>query len=97
MGTRRSNTFFYIFISVVLLLTAILQYDLWYSDTGLISYESLIKTVKAKTKESYEQSQTNAQLYSEVVSLRRNSEVLESLARQNMGLIKKGEVFYSVK
>ncbi|KEI35519.1 FtsB family cell division protein [Allofrancisella frigidaquae] len=93
----KSNTFFYIFITIVLLLITILQYDLWFSNTGLLSYEHLKKAVKTQTKEVQEQYQTNAQLYSEVVSLRKNSEVLESLARQNMGFIKKGEVFYSVK
>ncbi|QIV95811.1 cell division protein FtsB [Allofrancisella inopinata] len=93
----KSNTFFYIFISIVLLLITILQYNLWFSNTGLLSYEHLKKAVKTQTKGVQEQYQTNAQLYSEVVSLRKNSEVLESLARQNMGFIKKGEVFYSVK
>ena len=89
--------FFYIFISVVLLLISILQYDLWFSNTGLIKYQVLKKSVASQQKEVKHKSQTNAQLYSEVVSLRQNSEVLESLARENMGLIKQGEVFYSVK
>ncbi|MDE4957569.1 cell division protein, partial [Francisella tularensis subsp. holarctica] len=40
---------------------------------------------------------TNVQLFSEVVSLRQNSEVLESLAREIIVLIKQGEAFYSVK
>ena len=93
----RSSSFFYIFISVVLLLIAILQYDLWFSNTGLIKYQSLKKSVASQQKEVKHKSQTNAQLYSEVVSLRQNSEVLESLALENMGLIKQGEVFYSVK
>ena len=96
MGIK-SNSFFYIFISVVLLLIAILQYDLWFSNTGLIKYQALKKTVANQQKEVKHKFQTNAQLYSEVVSLRQNSEVLESLARENMGLIKQGEVFYSVK
>lgn len=96
MGIR-SNSFFYIFISVVLLLIAILQYDLWFSNTGLIKYQSLKKSVSSQQKEVKHKSQINAQLYSEVVSLRQNSEVLESLALENMGLIKQGEVFYSVK
>ncbi|AJI62552.1 FtsB family cell division protein [Francisella tularensis] len=93
----KSNSFFYIFISVVLLLIAILQYDLWFSNTGFIKYQALKKSVISQQKEVKHKSQTNVQLYSEVVSLRQNSEVLESLARENMGLIKQEEVFYSVK
>ncbi|ASG68481.1 cell division protein FtsB [Francisella halioticida] len=96
MNTK-SNFFFYFFISAVVLLIIILQYDLWFSNTGLIKYNALKKTVATQSKEVKQKSQTNVQLYSEVVSLRKNNEVLQSLARENMGLIKKGEVFYSVK
>ena len=93
----KSNSFFYFFIMVVLFLIVVLQYQLWFSSTGVFKYSSINKSVKAQTVEVDDKTLTNNQLYSEVVSLRRNSEVLESLARQNMGFIKKGEVFYSVK
>lgn len=93
----KSNSFFYFFIAVVALLIVVLQYQLWFSSTGLFKYESLTKSLKAQTQKVNGKTQTNNQLYSEVVSLRNNSEVLESLARQNMGFIKKGEIFYSVK
>ncbi|WP_150468097.1 FtsB family cell division protein [Francisella sp. SYW-9] len=96
MNTK-SNFFFYFFISAVVLLIIILQYDLWFSNTGILKYNELKKVVATQSKEVKQKSQTNAQLYSEVVSLRKNNEVLQSLARENMGLIKKGEVFYSVK
>lgn len=93
----KSNIFFYIFISAVILLIVVLQYDLWFSNTGLLKYENLKKSVSTQSQEVKKKSQTNSQLYSEVVSLRKNSEVLESLARENMGLIKQSEVFYNVK
>ena len=93
----KTNSFFYFFITVVSLLIVVLQYQLWFSSTGVFKYSSITKSVKAQTVEVNDKTQTNNQLYSEVVSLRKNSEVLESLARQNMGFIKKGEVFYSVK
>lgn len=96
MNTK-SNFFFYFFISAVILLIIVLQYDLWFSNTGLMKYDALKKAVATQSQEVKQKTQTNAQLYSEVVSLRKNNEVLESLARENMGLIKKGEVFYSVK
>ncbi|MDE4944785.1 cell division protein, partial [Francisella tularensis subsp. holarctica] len=37
----KSNSFFYIFISVVLVLISILQYNLWFSNTGFIKYQAL--------------------------------------------------------
>jgi len=75
----------------------ILQYELWFSSIWVVKYDSLIKSVKAQAQKVSDKTKTNNQIYSEVISLRRNSEVLESLARQNMGFIKKGEVFYSVQ
>ena len=93
----KSNSFFYFFIVVVSFLIVTLQYQLWFSSTGVFKYNSITKLIKSKTVEVNDKTQTNNQLYAEVVSLRKNSEVLESLARQNMGFIKKGEVFYSVK
>jgi len=93
----KSKSFFYFFISVVSFLIVILQYQLWFSSTGLIKYNLLTKSIKSQTTDVNDKTQTNNKLYSEVVSLRNNSEVLESLARQNMGFTKKGEVFYSVK
>ena len=96
MNTR-SNSFFYFFISIVSLLIISLQYSFWYSPTGIINYMSLSKDISIQAKEVNHKELTNKQLYSEVVSLRNNSEVLESLARENLGLIDKGEVFYSVK
>ena len=93
----KSNSFFYFFIIVVSLLIVVLQYQLWFSSTGVVKHSSLTKSVKIQALEVNDKTQTNNQLYSEVVSLRKNSEVLEGLARQNMGFIKKGEVFYSVK
>lgn len=93
----KSNSFFYLFISAVVLLIALLQYQLWFSSTGLINYKHLKKIVATQTKEVKQKTQTNIQLYAEIVSLRKNSEVLESLAREDLGLVKQDEVFYSVK
>lgn len=94
---NKSNIFFYVFITIIILLIALLQYQLWFSNTGLLSYKTLSSNVRSESQKVKNKTQTNIKLYSEVVSLRNNSEVLESLARQNMGLIKKGEIFYSVK
>lgn len=94
--TIKSNTSFYFFVAISLLIV-ILQYELWFSSTGVIKYNALEKSVTTQAQQVDDKKQTNKQLYSEVVSLRKNSEVLESLARGNMGFIKKDEVFYSVK
>lgn len=92
----KTNTPFYAFISVVILLIAFLQYSLWFSDTGYLKLKSLRSKVVEEKQEVTNKELNNEKLYSEVVSLRDNNNVLESLARENLGYIKKGEVFYSV-
>ena len=93
----KSNRLFYAFIFLVIVLIFVLQYTLWFSNTGVIKYIALKQDVTMLKSKIKQKSQTNTELYSEVVSLRKDNEVLESLARQNFGLIKKGEVFYFAK
>ncbi len=92
----KSNFSFYILILVILSFITVLQYELWFSNTGIIQYHASEKSVQEKSAYVDHKKQENLKLYSEVVSLRKNSSVLEGLARQNMNFVKKGEIFYSV-
>lgn len=92
----KSKISFYIFICIIISFILILQYELWFSETGIIEYKNLKKAVSTQTIDVDNKSQINLKLYSEVVSLRKNSSVLEGLARQNMNFVKNGEIFYSV-
>ncbi|MFC4891846.1 septum formation initiator family protein [Pseudofrancisella aestuarii] len=93
----KTNTPFYAFIAVVILLIVSLQYNFWFSDTGYLKLKSLRVKVVQEKQEVNNKQLNNEKLYSEVVSLRDNNSVLENLARENLGYIKKGEVFYSVE
>ncbi len=76
---------------------ASLQYSFWYSNTGYLKYKKVHTEVTKQQIDVDAKEKNNKKLYSEVLSLRNNDEVLESLARENMGYVKKGEVFYSVQ
>jgi cell division protein FtsB len=94
---KTNNNFFYIFISLVVLMIFALQYSFWFSHTGYLNYKKVKSEVFVQQEEVVAKEENNNKLYSEVTSLRNNSSVIESLARENMGYVKKGEFFYSVQ
>ena len=87
------------FIAIVIVLTGIiglLQYQLWFGPSGVFVSQQL-KVKVAQEKELVSQlSERNQRLYDEVISLRENDEVVEGLARENLGLIKEDETFYLI-
>lgn len=87
------------YFSFVLLLIAMivyLQYDLWGTRVGIVSLHGLQANNHAQMLQNEKLKVRNDQVWAEVVSLRSNNEVLEGLARQNLGLIKQGEIFYEL-
>lgn len=85
-------------ILVAILLAAIiwLQIDLWSSSNGVGSIVQLQAKVDQLNLQNAKIKARNDSLYDEVLSLRHNNEVIEGLARMDLGLIKKGETFYQV-
>ena len=88
---------FYIFILVIIFFIIVVQYKAWFSATGYYKYQQLTKTIQTMSKNVDDLKDNNKKLYAEVVSLQKNNVVLDSLARENLGLIKKNETFYMIK
>ena len=88
---------FYIFILVIIFFIIVVQYKAWFSVTGYYKYQQLTKTIQIMSKNVDDLKDNNKKLYAEVVSLQKNNVVLDSLARENLGLIKKNETFYMIK
>ena len=83
---------------VTILLAGIiwLQIDLWSASNGVASIFQLQTQVQKLNLENAKVKARNDMLYDEVLSLRHNNEVIEGLARMDLGFIKKGETFYQV-
>ncbi|MDA7742201.1 septum formation initiator family protein [Francisellaceae bacterium] len=84
---------------VVLLLAVgiiLLQLDLWSSQSGIGPIISLNQNVSKLEQSNSKIRARNNALYDEVVSLRDNNNVIEGLAREDLGLIKKGETYFQV-
>lgn len=81
-------------ITIVLaVLLLVIQYPLWFGKGGwlrVLDLRQQLETVQAKNEE---QKLKNAKLASEVQSLKEGTEAIEERARNELSMIKKGEIF----
>ncbi len=89
-------SFFKIFIVILILLIAQLQYRLWLGDGSVQQvneYQQRLDRLKAEAKGKKER---NDALYAEVLDLRKGEEAIEERARYELGMIKENETFFQV-
>lgn len=74
----------------------VLQYALWFGDGGLIEVWRLEQAVAEQGAENDRLRQRNGALAAEVEDLKSGLDAVEERARSELGMIRKGEVFYQV-
>lgn len=80
----------------LLLLLVLIQYGLWAGQSSLGAYIELKDTVAQQKKENERHKQRNKVLYAEINDLRNGKEAIEERARNELGMIREGEIFYRV-
>jgi len=75
-------------------LLVLLQYRLWFAEGGLAEANRLQAQLEEAEAENSELTARNAALTQEVIALQGGTEAVEKSARENLGLIKEGEVYY---
>ena len=84
-------------IAVILgLLFLVLQYDLWIGEGSLRTAWLLQEDITAQKKENKKISQRNESLVAEVKDLKKGDAAIEERARNELGMIKKGETYIQV-
>ena len=78
---------------VLLGLLALLQYQLWLGDGGITERRSLESQVARDSKENRSLRQRNEALADRVIELQEGDEMLEAVAREDLGLVREGEEF----
>lgn len=73
-----------------------LQYRLWVQPGGFLEMVRLKKQVALQKAENEKLKERNEVLLQEVQLIQKNKDAVESRARRELGMIKKGEVFYQV-
>ncbi|MGF1615122.1 MAG: septum formation initiator family protein [Gammaproteobacteria bacterium] len=77
-------------------LLAILQYRLWVGDDGLVQVQRLQQAIAVQQLENSKSRGRNAKLGAEVADLKEGLEIIEALARRELGMIAQGETFYQL-
>jgi cell division protein FtsB len=92
MEFRRFN-----FLPIILLIVLIfLQYRLWFETGGIFDMLHLRKQLAVEQVKNEKLKKRNQLLLLQVQHLQQNQDAVESRARQELGMIKKGETFYQV-
>lgn len=83
----------HIWTSIAVILVLVLQYRLWFDDSGVIASRALERQIQTMTSSNEAQAEVNQGLLSEVMELRSGNALVEEAAREQLGLVKEGETF----
>ena len=83
-------------IVILAVLLVLLQYKAWFSDVGYFAAQRLRAEVEEQKSRGAVLARRNEILIAEVLALKGGVEALEARARNDLGMIKKGETFYLV-
>jgi len=73
-----------------------LQYPLWLGDGGLMALWKLRQEITAQKSENVRLKERNRVLEAEVRDLKEGYEALEERARNELGMLRRGETFYQI-
>lgn len=82
--------------ALLLLLIALLQYRLWFGDGNVRDFQRLNDHIAELRQEGAKRRERNAALEAEVMDLKQGLDAVEERARQDLEMIKEGEVFVQV-
>ncbi len=83
----------WLFAALLVILTA-LQYRLWFAEGSLAERRRLELQVEEQTRINSRLLERNAVLEREVLELQSGNKGVEQRAREQLGLVRKGETFY---
>ena len=73
-----------------------LQYPLWFGNGGILALWQLQREVAVHKTEIAQLRARNRALEAEVLDLKQGLEAVEERARNELGMVKKGETFYQI-
>jgi cell division protein FtsB len=79
---------------LLIILFLFLQYRLWFESGGILDMMRLKRHLAEEIQKNEQLKKRNDILMRQVMYLQKNQDAIESRARQELGMIKKGETFY---
>lgn len=83
-------------LTILIVALLVLQYKLWFGDGNMRELWRLQEAIEAQKKENELLKERNAALQAEVQDLKKGLQAIEERARNELGMIKKGETFYQI-
>lgn len=83
-------------LGALLVLLLLMQYEFWFSDGGMKTVWQLEKSIAKQQKINDALDKHNQVLIAEIKDLQSGNAAIEARARNDLGMVKKGEVFYQV-
>lgn len=83
-------------LTILIIILLFLQYRLWIEHDGLQDTLKLNKAISAQQKQNEAILQRNKALIAEMKNLKHGDQSIEDRAREELGMIKKGEQFYQI-
>ncbi len=83
-------------VASLLILLAVLQYDLWVGDGSLATVWRLQKNIDAQLAENRQLKERNDALAGEVQDLKTGLDAIEERARSELGMVREGETYIHV-
>ena len=81
---------------VLLAILVLLQYPLWFGNGGVFAVWRLNREIAAQEQDNARLKDRNQALEADVNDLKQGLAAIEERARTELGMVKKGEVFYQV-
>lgn len=83
-------------LAILLFLFLLLQYSLWFGKGSVLEVLHLKSSIKEQQAENAELKERNQALEGEVKDLKTGLDAIEERARSELGMVKKGEIFYQL-
>lgn len=84
------------FTLILVLLLFALQYRLWFGKHSIVEYRQMKQEVEQQRMQNANLIQRNALLKADIQDLKIGLDAIEERARNELGLIKRGETFYRI-
>ena len=85
-----------VLIAILIIVLSLLQYRLWFGDGNVLvsrGYQQRIDELKQEARRLRDRNQI---LRAEVENLTKNTEAIEERARQDLGMVREGEIFFQI-
>jgi len=94
---RRHRRHRFIWFSVGAVVTGYFAFFLVFAERGLVKFWEVVRTHRQLTQEIERLQEKNEELRQRAQALRSDSDTIEEIARQELGLVKKGELIYQFR